>query len=124
MRCPDSTASNAVLGQGAAGAGYGAGPDLQDVAAAAYELRRAAGTLPPAMQATAVDPVEEILATMGEADRMHTTDLVEALGAGWTAARVAEALKPYGVAPGDLKIGGINRNGYRRADIEQLLTPA
>ncbi|MBF8190567.1 hypothetical protein ITP53_33615 [Nonomuraea sp. K274] len=87
VRCPDTTASNAVLGQGAAGAGYNAsdiprshrgvgildadgsdpvkirsyflddaGTDLADVAAVAYELRRAAGTLPPEVQAVAQDP--------------------------------------------------------------------
>ncbi|MEU4226230.1 hypothetical protein AB0F17_18180 [Nonomuraea sp. NPDC026600] len=155
MRCPDTTASNAVLGQGAAGAGYNAsdiprshrgvgildadgsdpvkvrsyflddaGTDLQEVAAAAYELRRAAGTLPPAEQETAADPVEDILAAMGEADRMHTAELVDALGPGWTAARIARVLKPHGVQPGDVKIGGVNRNGYRRADLEALFTPA
>lgn len=155
MRCPDTTASNAVLGQGAAGAGYNAseiprshrgvgildadgsdpvkirsyflddaGTDLQEVAAAAYELRRAAGTLPPAVQAVAVDPVEEILAAFGGADRMHTADLVEALGVGWSAARVAQALRPHGIAPGDVKIDGINRNGYRRSDLEAVFAPA
>lgn len=155
MRCPDVIASNAVLGPGAAGAGYnaaeiprshrgvgildadGADPvmnrsyflddetsDLKEVADVAYELRRAAGTLPPEEQAVAVDPVEEILAAFGEADRMHTAELVRVLGPGWDSARIAQALKPYGVAPGDVKIDGINRNGYRRADIEQLLAAA
>lgn len=98
-----------------------AGSDLVDVAAAAYELRAAAGTLPPAEQTTAEpDPVETILAAFDGADQMHTADLVEALGDGWTAARLAEVLKPYGVTPAGLKIDGINRNGYRRADLEQL----
>ncbi|WP_101788631.1 FtsK/SpoIIIE domain-containing protein [Nonomuraea indica] len=151
MRCADSTASNAVLGPGAVGAGYDAsdiprshrgvgildadgadpsrlrsyflddeGTDLVDVAAVAYELRRAAGTLPPAEQEVAADPAEEILAAMGEADRMHTGDLVEALGPGWSAARIAQVLKPYGIGPGQVVIDGINRNGYRRADLEAL----
>ncbi|MFI6813790.1 FtsK/SpoIIIE domain-containing protein [Nonomuraea sp. NPDC050328] len=155
MRCPDKTASNAVLGQGAAGAGYDAseiprshrgvgildadgadpvklrsyflddtGTDLADVAAVAYELRRAAGMLPPAVQAVATDPVEEILAAFGEADRMHTGELVEHLGPGWSAARIAQVLKPHGVAPGQVVIDGINRNGYRRQDIEQLYAAA
>ncbi|MFE3449604.1 hypothetical protein ACFXJ8_11780 [Nonomuraea sp. NPDC059194] len=155
MRCPDVIASNAVLGPGAAGAGYDAseiprshrgvgildadgsdpsklksyflddaGSDLPDVAAVAYELRRAAGTLPEREQAVAVDPVEMILAAMGEADRIHTADLLEALGSGWTAARVAEVLRPHGITPGDVKIGGVNRNGYRRSDLEALFTPA
>lgn len=150
MRCPDVIASNAVLGPGAAGAGYDAseiprshrgvgildadgadpvklrsyflddtGTDLSDIAAVAYELRRAAGTLPIGSgdQDAEGDPVEDILAAFNGADRMHTADLVEALGDGWTAARVAEVLKPYGITPGDLKIDGVNRNGYRRADI-------
>ncbi|MFB9209562.1 FtsK/SpoIIIE domain-containing protein [Nonomuraea spiralis] len=155
MRCPDTTASNAVLGQGAAGAGYNAseiprshrgvgildadgsdpvkirsyflddaGTDLQDLAAVAYELRRAAGTLPPAEQEAATDPVEEILAAFGDADRMHTADLIEALGAGWTAGRVAQVLKPHGVTPGQVVIDGVNRNGYRRTDLEALFVAA
>ncbi|TDE40482.1 hypothetical protein E1295_31785 [Nonomuraea mesophila] len=155
MRCPDVIASNAVLGPGAAGAGYDAseiprshrgvgildadgadpvklrsyflddeGGDLASVASAAYELRRAAGTLPPTEQATAVDPLEAILSAFGDADRMHTVDLVAALGPGWSPARVAEVLRPYGIAPGDLKIGGINRNGYRRADLEAVMLAA
>ncbi|MFI6788608.1 FtsK/SpoIIIE domain-containing protein [Nonomuraea sp. NPDC050383] len=156
MRCPDKTASNAVLGQGAAGAGYDAseiprshrgvgildadgsdpvklrsyflndeGSDLVDVATVAYELRRAAGTLPPQEQGVVeADPVEAILAAFDQADRMHTADLVEALGPGWTAARIAEVLKPYGVTPRDVKIDGVNRNGYRRQDIAALFAAA
>ncbi|MFD8563909.1 hypothetical protein ACFV1N_42130 [Streptosporangium canum] len=147
MRCPDTTASNAVLGQGAAGAGYNASeiprshrgvgildadgsdpvklrscflddPDLVEVADVAYALRAAAGTLPSQQEASPeADPVELILSAFGDADRLHTVDLVEALGDGWTPARVAEALKPYGVSPGDVKIDGRNRNGYRRQDL-------
>ncbi|MBG0818192.1 FtsK/SpoIIIE domain-containing protein [Planomonospora sp. ID82291] len=157
MRCPDTTASNAVLGQGAAGAGYNAseiprshrgvgildadgsdpvkvrsyflddaGTDLQEVAEAAYALRAAAGTLPTAAASAEpeADPVELVLTAFGEADRLHTVDLVEALGDGWTAARLAEVLKPYGITPGDVKIDGRNRNGYRRADLEAVFTPA
>ncbi|MEU4405049.1 FtsK/SpoIIIE domain-containing protein [Streptosporangium sp. NPDC023963] len=156
MRCPDTTASNAVLGQGAAGAGYncseiprshrgvgildadGADPvkvrsffmddtgtDLVDVAAAAYELRRAAGTLPAREMAVVDDdPIELILSALDGAERLHTVDLVEALGQGWTPARVAEVLKPYGVTPGNVKINGRNLNGYRREDIEAALSRA
>ncbi|MFI6910105.1 hypothetical protein ACIBKY_53245 [Nonomuraea sp. NPDC050394] len=61
---------------------------------------------------------------MGEADRMHTADLLEALGPGWTSGRVAQVLKPYGVTPGQEVIGGVNRNGYRRADLEALFASA
>ncbi|MFJ2029409.1 hypothetical protein [Streptosporangium sp. NPDC087985] len=153
MRCPDTTASNAVLGQGAAGAGYncseiprshrGVGildadgsdpgklrsyflddPDLVAVADVAYELRRAAGALPDREAAAAVveDPVELVLAAFGEAERLHTVDLVEALGDGWAPARVAEVLKPYGITPGQVVIDGRNRNGYRRQDLENALT--
>ncbi|MEV4245210.1 hypothetical protein AB0J63_17565 [Streptosporangium canum] len=152
MRCPDSTASNAVLGQGAAGAGYNASeiprshrgvgildadgsdpvklrscflddPDLVAVAEVAYELRRAAGTLPTREAAAAAveDPVEMILAAVGEAERLHTVDLVEALGPDWTPARIAEVLRPYGISPANVKIGGKNLNGYRREDLEAAL---
>jgi S-DNA-T family DNA segregation ATPase FtsK/SpoIIIE len=153
MRCPDTTASNAVLGQGAAGAGYNAseiprshrgvgildadgsdpvkvrsyflddqGPDLMAVADAAYALRLAAGTLPNRVQDKPVeDPVMKILAAFGEDERLHTAELAERLGDGWNPSRIAEALRPYGIAPGDVKISGINRNGYRRQDLESVL---
>ncbi|GIM62714.1 FtsK/SpoIIIE domain-containing protein [Planomonospora venezuelensis] len=153
MRCPDVIASNAVLGPGAAGAGYDASeiprshrgvgildadgedpsklrscflddPDLVAVADVAYELRRAAGTLPARETAPTVEehPVELVLAAMGEADRLHTAELVEALGDGWSAARLAEVLRPYGISPAQVVIDGRNRNGYRRADVEAALT--
>ncbi|MFC7382841.1 hypothetical protein [Sphaerisporangium rhizosphaerae] len=156
MRCPDTTASNAVLGQGAAGAGYNAsdiprshrgvgildadgadpvkvrsyflddqGTDLVEVAEAAYALRAAAGTLPDHVQdAPAEDPAEKILAAFGDDDRLHTAELAERLGDGWNASRIAETLRPYGIAPGDVKIAGVNRNGYRRQDLEGVLTRA
>lgn len=95
------------------------GTDLVDVAAVAYELRRAAGTL-PAREATAaadVDPAREILAAIDGAERLHTVDLIEALGPGWTPERIAAVLKPYGVAPRPVKIGGKNLQGYRREDL-------
>ncbi|GIH63990.1 FtsK/SpoIIIE domain-containing protein [Microbispora siamensis] len=155
MRCPDTTASNAVLGQGAAGAGYNASeiprthrgvgildadgddpvklrsyflddPDLVAVAEVAYELRRAAGTLPVHGDAAEItdDLASVILAAIGERDRIHTEDLIASLGAGWDAARIATALRPYGVTPGPLKIGGINRQGYRRDALEAALLAA
>jgi putative DNA primase/helicase len=61
-------------------------------------------------------------------DAMHSTDLVEALkaldGAPWsevnygrplTTARLATILKEFGVCPAQVKIGIVNRNGYRRS---------
>ncbi|MBG0830496.1 hypothetical protein HS041_22300 [Planomonospora sp. ID67723] len=100
------------------------GTDLQDVAAVAYELRRAAGTLPARETTPVVEehPVDLVLAAMGEADRIHSADLAEALGEGWTATRIAEVLKPYGITPVDVKLDGRTRNGYRRADLEAALT--
>ncbi|MGC5009725.1 FtsK/SpoIIIE domain-containing protein [Streptosporangium sp. DT93] len=155
MRCADSTASNAVLGPGAVGAGYdaseiprshrgvgildadGADParlrsyylddaDLVDVAAVAYELRRAAGTLPAretstAAEAEEVDPAQEILAAIERVGRLHTADLMEALGEGWTPERIAAVLKPYGIAPRSVKIDGRVLQGYRREDIPAAL---
>ncbi|MCG5220244.1 FtsK/SpoIIIE domain-containing protein [Streptosporangium soli] len=151
MRVADVIASNAVLGAGAAGAGYdasdiprthrgvgildadGADPmklrsyfldddGLAAVAAAAYALREAAGTLPERERDEPVeDPAVEILAAFGGADRMHTVQLAEELGDGWNAARIAAVLKPYGIAPGDVKIDGTNRNGYRREDLLRVM---
>ncbi|WP_248959817.1 hypothetical protein [Sphaerisporangium perillae] len=156
MRCPDTTASNAVLGQGAAGAGYNAsdiprshrgvgildadgsdpvkvrsyflddqGPDLMAVADAAYALRLAAGTLPSRTRDEPVeDPAVKVLEAFGDDERLHTAELAERLGDGWNPSRIAEALRPYGIAPGDVKISGTNRNGYRRQDLESALNGA
>ncbi len=41
---------------------------------------------------------------------------------GWDAGKLAEALRPYGVSPGDVKVGGINRNGYKREDLLAALS--
>ncbi|MFG2072929.1 FtsK/SpoIIIE domain-containing protein [Nonomuraea maritima] len=153
MRCPDVTASNAVLGEGAAGAGYNASEiprshrgvgildadgedptklrsyylddaDLVAVADVAYELRRAAGMLPDEQdQAGDVDgQALEVLAVFDGRDAMHTHELVTALGPDWSPERIASVLKPLGLSATGLKISGVNRNGYRRADLESVLT--
>jgi S-DNA-T family DNA segregation ATPase FtsK/SpoIIIE len=146
MRCPDVIASNAVLGPGAAGAGYDAsdiprshrgvgildadgsdpvklrsyflddaGSDLADVAAAAYELRRAAGTLPEREQP--VDNTAELQAVLdafGEDDKLLPDELAERLG--WDRARLAEEL--VGVPLKQIwRDGGNAGRGYRREDV-------
>jgi S-DNA-T family DNA segregation ATPase FtsK/SpoIIIE len=41
----------------------------------------------------------------GDDDQLHTAELAERLGDGWNAARIADALRPYGITPADVKIG-------------------
>ncbi|MDN5858960.1 MAG: cell division protein FtsK [Pseudonocardia sp.] len=75
-----------------------------------------------------VDVLEDVRRALGGAERMWTTDLLVRLGehrphlyGGWTEKQLALALKPYGVAPGPLKIDGVNRNGYRDEDVVEGL---
>lgn len=146
MRCPDVIASNAVLGPGAAGAGYNAadiprshrgvgildadgadpvklrsyflddaGSDLADVAAVAYELRRAAGTLPE--RERPVDnaaELEAVLSAFGDDDKLLPDELAARLG--WDRSRLAEELG--GVQLKQIwRDGGNAGRGYRREDV-------
>ena len=146
MRCPDVIASNAVLGPGAAGAGYNAadiprshrgvgildadgsdpvklrsyflddaGTALQEVAAVAYELRRAAGTLPEREQpADNAAELEAILSAFGDDDKLLPDELAERLG--WDRARLTAELT--GVPMKQIwRDGGNAGRGYRRDDI-------
>lgn len=146
MRCPDVIASNAVLGAGAAGAGYDAsdiprshrgvgildadgsdpvklrsyylddgGSDLADVAAAAYELRRAAGTLPPHEQpADNLAELAAILSAFGDDDKLLPDELAARLG--WDRSKLAGELD--GIPLKQIWRAGANAGrGYRRDDI-------
>jgi S-DNA-T family DNA segregation ATPase FtsK/SpoIIIE len=95
----------------------------------AYRLRELAGTLPMSDARPGVRLLKAVLAEMGEADRSHTADLLAELVThpayeGWDAGRLADELRPFGVVPGQLDIGGRNRNGYRRGDILRALERA
>jgi S-DNA-T family DNA segregation ATPase FtsK/SpoIIIE len=146
MRCPDVIASNAVLGAGAAGAGYDAsdiprshrgvgildadgsdpvklrsyflddaGTDLQDVATVAYELRRAAGTLPERERpADNLAELEAILSAFGDDDKLLPDELAERLG--WHRAKLTTELD--GVPVRQIWRDGANAGrGYKRDDI-------
>lgn len=146
MRCPDVVASNAVLGPGAAGAGYDAseiprshrgvgildadgsdpvklrshylddtGPDLNDIAAVAYELRRAAGTLPPREQPREdAGELEAVLSAFGDDDKLLLDELAERLG--WERTRLTDELG--GIPLKQIWRDGANAGrGYRRDDI-------
>ncbi|MEU4235620.1 FtsK/SpoIIIE domain-containing protein [Nonomuraea sp. NPDC026600] len=150
MRCPDVIASNAVLGPGAAGAGYNAsdiprshrgvgildadgsdpvklrshflddtGPDLNDIAAVAYELRKAAGTLPPREQPREdAGELEAVLNAFGEDDKLLLDELAERLG--WTRERLTDELD--GIPLKQIwRDGGNAGRGYRREDIVAVI---
>lgn len=91
--------------------GYVMGPpELRAVADAAARLRTAAGKEVPAVLVRA-------LAAMGDADRMRSQDLAEALST--TVDDLAALLRQHGVRPRQLGQMGADKNprGYRRADI-------
>jgi S-DNA-T family DNA segregation ATPase FtsK/SpoIIIE len=145
MRCPDSTASNAVLGPGAVGKGYdasqisrahrgvgildadGAEPtmmrsyllddaDLAGIAEHARHLREAAGTLPDGPPAEADDGTAgRVLDAFGTADALLTAELADALG--WTVERLRKELAAVPVKQ-IWRNGGNAGRGYKRADVE------
>jgi S-DNA-T family DNA segregation ATPase FtsK/SpoIIIE len=147
MRCPDSTASNAVLGPGAVGKGFdasgisrahrgvgildadGAEPtmmrsfllddgDLAGIAQQAHRLREAAGTLPEtAPREEAVDAVADILNAFGDADGLLTAELADLLG--WDTDRLRKELAAVPVKQ-IWRNGGNAGRGYKRADIESV----
>lgn len=71
--------------------------------------------------------VADVLAAFGTDDRLWTADLlarlsaVDARYAAWTAERLASALKPAGVTPGQIRVDGRNRNGYTSAAVAAAL---
>lgn len=92
----------------------------------AYRFRELAGTLPMSDARPGVRLLKAVLAAMGDTDRIHTADLLAELVThpayeGWDAGRLAEELRPHGVAPSQVNIDGTNRNGYRRGDVLRAL---
>jgi hypothetical protein len=153
MRCNTDSASDMILSQGWAKAGFsskdfdmaqrgaayllaeGAMPvgmrtyflgdsDVRGVLRRAYALREKAGTLPKSDARPAVRLLKSVLAAMGEAEKTATADLLPRLGEEWTAESLASALRPLGVRPADQWIGGTNLRGYCRADVMRALERA
>jgi S-DNA-T family DNA segregation ATPase FtsK/SpoIIIE len=148
MRCPDTTASNAVLGPGAVGRGYNAAEisrahrglgildadgneptmlrsyllddaDLAGVAETAYRLRQAAGTLPEA--AAVVEDESElmrVLTAFGDDDGLLYAELADRLG--WTVDRLKKEL--HGVKVAQIWRDRANAGrGYRRNDVAEAV---
>ncbi|MEW2518144.1 FtsK/SpoIIIE domain-containing protein [Actinacidiphila alni] len=147
MRCPDSTASNAVLGPGAVGKGFdasaisrahrgvgildadGAEPtmmrsyllddgDLAGIAEAASALRAAAGTLPDGVAPQdAVDVYGTVLEAFGDDEKLLRDELAERLG--WTTERLGKELAAVPVK--QIWRDGANAGrGYKVADIQAI----
>jgi DNA segregation ATPase FtsK/SpoIIIE, S-DNA-T family len=145
MRCPDTTASNAVLGPGAVGRGYDASAisrahrglgildadgneptmlrsyllddaDLAGVAETAYRLRDAAGTLPEgAAEDDDESELPRILTAFGADDALLYAELADRLG--WPLDRLKKELS--GVKAGQIWRDGKNAGrGWKRADVE------
>lgn len=92
-------------------AGYALGEDGDDVAAR--------------------DVVGDVLAAFGADDRLHWETLAGRLAAqlpdrwaGATPGAVAQQMYDLGLPVRQVKVGGVNRNGCRKAEIEQLGVPA
>lgn len=153
MRCTTNTASDMILSQGWAAAGYSAksfdpmqrgaalllaegtapvrmrtnmlaGKEITAVLRRAYKLREQAGTLPRSDARPAVRLLKAMLAAMGDAEKTATAELLPRLGEEWTAESLASALRPLGVRPADQWIGGANLRGYCRQDVMRALDGA
>jgi S-DNA-T family DNA segregation ATPase FtsK/SpoIIIE len=159
LRCTTPDASDTILGAGRASQGYsaatfnadqrGAGfllsegalpiqtrsaflneTELSGLASRAYDLRKAAGTLPETAERPGVKLLLAVLEAIGGHPKgAHTADILTALTqmnghADWDPTKLAAALKPLGVFPRQVDIDGRNRNGYRREDVTQALDRA
>lgn len=153
MRCDDPKSSNAILGDGRAGRGYdasqisrehrgvgwldadGAVPvvmrsylleddEVERLIEVARGLREAAGNLPEGDNRPGVVLLREVLGAIGDHDKVATAELLDRLGGEWTAETLADALRPLGVRPADLWIGGTSLRGYRRQDVQRALDRA
>lgn len=104
------------------------------VVARAYALRERAGLLTGEAagetvdHGQVVDVLGDVRTVFATAEVIHTDDLLVRLSelrpqlyAGWGAEQLALALRPHGVRPGQISIGGRNRNGYRLEWIAEAL---
>lgn len=101
-------------------------PQITALARKAYRLREAAGTLPRRGDDPAARLLRAIITAIGAGEWIWTAPLLEELAEypeyeGWDAARLADELRPLGVAPDQINSGGRNRKGYRREAIVRAL---
>lgn len=100
------------------------------IVARAYVLRERAGLLTGMAAGETVDFGEtvDVLADLGRifatAEVLHTEDVLARLGelrpqiyGAWAPEQLASSVRPLGIRPGQVSIGGKNRQGYRRAAI-------
>ncbi|UGQ09124.1 hypothetical protein LO772_19400 [Yinghuangia sp. ASG 101] len=149
-RCATPEMSDTVLGRGYAARGFnamefaeehrGAGlflsepsrparvrgfftPDAHadDVARRAYELRKAAGTLPTLDDDPRTVLLRSVLDVIGERDRVTSAELADKLDQADDVEHLATLLRPFRVTPGPLWIGGATKRGYERAAVESAL---
>lgn len=150
LRCTTPQASDTILGQGWASAGYnaatidsaqrGAGylwaegsepvmlrsfyfedADERAIATRAQAVREAAGTLLLPEDHPRRKLMLVILDAFGDDERLHTEDLLARLAAAGvhlSPVTLAEELRPSRVTPKQIRIGDLNRNGYRKSVIE------
>jgi S-DNA-T family DNA segregation ATPase FtsK/SpoIIIE len=111
-------------------------PAFAEICQRGRTLRQAAGTLTgdavdDVLARAEVERIPQVLSDalnlMRHAKRMHTTDLLNRLVnfdedsyGEWSAERLAEELARAGVerSTTQVKIGGVNRNGYNKSDLE------
>lgn len=104
--------------------------EIDTIAARAYDLRKAAGTLPATDDRAEIRLLTAILEAMTHPKGIHTKDLLPALAAAsdeyadWDSARLSATVKGLGLIPGQLDIEGTNRNGYRRDRTQNALDNA
>ncbi|KIF69263.1 hypothetical protein HY68_12765 [Streptomyces sp. AcH 505] len=143
MRCPDTIASNAVLGAGAVGRGFNASEisrahrglgildadgneptmmrsfllddfDLFGVAETAYQLREAAGTLPEWVVEEEESTLPAVLAAFKDDDALLFAELADRLD--WSVEQLKKEL--HGVTVRQITREGKNvGRGYKRTDI-------
>lgn len=108
--------------------------DADAVVARAHAARLAAGLLTGQAagevvdQGEVVDVLADVRTVFATIEVLHTEDLLERLAelrpqlyAGWGAEQLALAMRPHGIAPGQVKIDGVNRRGYRAEAVAEAL---
>ena len=104
--------------------------EIEAIANRAYQLRKEAGTLPATDDRAEIRLLSTILDVMEHPKGIHTKPLLTKLAeasdeyVGWDSTRLAAAVKPYGLIPGQVEIDGKNLNGYRRDRVQGALDRA
>jgi S-DNA-T family DNA segregation ATPase FtsK/SpoIIIE len=110
------------------------GEATETVVARAYEAREAAGLLSGQAagevvdHGQAVDFLDDVRTVMGHIEKLWSEDLLARLAehrpqvyGAWVPQQLAAAFKPHAITPGDQKIDGVNRNGYRLSWVLEAL---